>query len=102
MDLSAAHVLEEAGRRLRQRGGRLLLVGLLPDPLALLERTGVAAEIGQENIFPSRSGWFAAMDEALGEALAHDHHGSDCPLMEYIASRDADPVADTEIHREDP
>ena len=42
------------------------------------------------------------MDEALGEALAHDHHGSDCPLMEYIASRDADPVADTEIHREDP
>jgi SulP family sulfate permease len=101
MDLSAAHVLEEAGRRLRKRGGRLLLVGLLPDPLALLERTGVAAEIGQENIFPSRAGWFAAMDEALGEALAHDHHGSDCPLMEYIASRDAGPVADTEIHGED-
>jgi len=101
MDLSAAHVLEDAASRLRARGGRLLLVGLLPDPLALLERTGVAAEIGPENIFPSRSGWFAAMDEALAEGLAHDHHGSDCPLMEYIASRDADGVADLEIHRED-
>ena len=101
MDLSAAHVLEEAASRLRDRGGRLLLVGLLPDPLALLERTGVAAEIGEENIFPSRSGWFAAMDEALAEALAHDHHGNDCPLMEYIATRDAHLVADSEIHHEE-
>lgn len=101
MDLSAAHVLEEAARNLRERGGRLLLVGLLPDPLALLERTGISAEIGPENIFPSRSGWFAAMDEALAEALAHHHHGSDCPLMEYLATRDLGPIPEVEIHRED-
>lgn len=99
MDLSAAQVLEEGAERLRARGGRFMLVGLLPDPLALLERTGVADSIGRENIFPTQEGWFAAMDQALEEALEHDHHEADCPLIAYLDGRAGGPVpvADREV-----
>lgn len=100
MDLSAAQVLEDAAVRLRRQGGRLMLVGLLPDPLALLERTGVAESIGEENLFPTQAGWFAAMDQALAEALTHDHHESDCPLVAYLRGKGAVHVEDSEVHRD--
>jgi SulP family sulfate permease len=101
MDLSAAQVLEETAARLAARGGRLLLVGLLPDPMALLERTGIAASIGEENLFPTQLGWFVAMDQALAAALAHDDHEADCPLLAYLATREGYPIPDAEVQRDD-
>ncbi|MFP6665540.1 MAG: SulP family inorganic anion transporter [Deltaproteobacteria bacterium] len=101
LDLSAAQVLEETAVRLAARGGRLLLVGLLPDPMALLARTGIAAVIGEENIFPTQAGWFVAMDQALAVAMAHDDHEGGCPLLAYLATRDGRPIPDGEVHRDD-
>jgi SulP family sulfate permease len=62
LDYTTATVLEAAHRRLRGQNRHLLLVGLRPETMALLERVGVADAVGRERLYPTRPGWFAAMD----------------------------------------
>ncbi len=86
MDITTAGVLEATARRLEERGGRLLLVGMKENDVRLLERTGTAARIGRENLFPTEPGWFVAMERALRRAkeLAGDHTcGDSCPIAEW-------------------
>ena len=53
----------------------------------MLERTGAAERIGQDNLFPTEPGWFVAMGHAIERALelTGEHAcGSLCPLQRQI------------------
>jgi SulP family sulfate permease len=90
-DVTTAGVLESTAQKLAGEGRTLLLLGLRPATLALLEQTGAAERIGRENLFPAQAGWFTAMEAALRRALtlAGEHAcGKQCPLAEYVADQD--------------
>ncbi|MCS6925900.1 MAG: SulP family inorganic anion transporter [Candidatus Binatia bacterium] len=90
LDVTTVNVLEAAAEKLAREGRTLLLLGLRPPALRLLQRTGSAARIGKENVFPAQPGWFTAMEAALQRALAlvGPHScGTTCPLAEYMAAQ---------------
>lgn len=91
LDVTTASVLATTAERLAAERRTLLLVGLRPAERALLERTGLAARIGRENVFVRDRGEPSAMAPAIGRALerAGAHAcGARCPLAEYL-ERDA-------------
>jgi SulP family sulfate permease len=90
MDLTTASVLLAAARGMERRGQHLLLVGVLPRAMELLVRTGIADELGHEGLFPSQSGWFAAMDQGLRRAVELAETPVDCPMRAYLAQRALD------------
>ena len=61
-DTTGLDALESLHGALRRRGGRLILVDLNDQPASLLKRSGFAAILGRENIFPD-------MDSALAHAF---------------------------------
>jgi MFS superfamily sulfate permease-like transporter len=90
-DVTTASVLEEIGVRMTEAGKTLLLLGVRPATLQLLEQSGVAEWLGRANLFPTQTGWFTAMELALRRALAltEAHHcGEQCPLAEYVAAQE--------------
>ncbi|MCG8555837.1 MAG: hypothetical protein MJD61_11210 [Proteobacteria bacterium] len=57
--------------------------------MRVLERTGVAEQVGQDNLFPTASEWFAAMERAMSHALelAGEHACADpCPIAAHVAA----------------
>ena len=90
-DVTTASVLETIAQKLATEGRTLLLLGLRPPVLALLEQTGIAGRIGTDNLFPAQSGWFTAMEAALKRALlltgAHEC-GDHCPFAEYVEDQE--------------
>ena len=90
-DVTTASVLESAAQKFSSQGRTLMLLGLRPPTLALLEQTGIAERIGRANIFLAQAGWFTAMELALRRALtlAGEHAcGDHCPLAEYITDQE--------------
>lgn len=92
LDITIASLLEASQAQLAQNGKTLLVLGLRADAMQLFEKTGIAAHIGPENLFPAQSGWFTAMEAALRRALAlageHDC-GAACPFAAYLIAQDA-------------
>ena len=91
LDVTTASVLESTGSTLKKDGKTLLLLGMRPAALQLLEQTGIAERLGRDNLFPAQSGWFTAMEAALRRALelTGEHAcGQQCPLAEYMAAQD--------------
>lgn len=90
-DVTTASVLEAIAQKLATEGRTLLLLGLRPQVLALLEQTGIAARVGTDNLFPAQSGWFTAMEAALRRALlltgVHEC-GGHCPFAEYVEDQE--------------
>jgi len=82
LDLSVAEELIAIAQLLRSRGQHLLLVGMSPDVMEVVSRSGAGAVIGEANLFPTRREWFAALEAAKARAfeLCADGHASDCPL----------------------
>jgi SulP family sulfate permease len=70
-------VLDRYARALRAEGGKLVLVGASDTLLAQLERTGAAAALGRENVFPARSRYGEAFLAAF--AAAHAWFGAEQP-----------------------
>jgi SulP family sulfate permease len=62
------HLLEKYDRELRTRGGRLVLTGIGRELRAELERTGFAAELGNENLYDADEVLFAATTRAYERA----------------------------------
>ncbi|MGH9381629.1 MAG: sodium-independent anion transporter [Thermoanaerobaculia bacterium] len=52
IDATALHTFEEVVATTRRQGTLLLLSGLQPQPRAALERSGLLARIGTENVLP--------------------------------------------------
>ena len=65
VDTTGLDALESLHAALLRRGGRLVLADLNEQPASLLARSGFAATLGQENIFPSVD---AALDTIFREA----------------------------------
>ena len=92
VDATTASVLETVGSSLQRAGKTLLLIGMRPAAMQLLDDTGIAERLGRENLFSAQSGWFTAMESALRRALelAGEHScGSTCPFAEYLTAQDA-------------
>lgn len=68
LDITISTLLEATSNRLEASGRTLLLVGLRPDAMRILQRTGIAEKIGEERLFPTRQRWFGAMQDALQRA----------------------------------
>jgi len=62
--------LEGYTRQLHANGNRLMLVGVEPKLMTVLERSGLVAMIGQENVFPAEPAIFGAMEAAEAAAQA--------------------------------
>ena len=90
LDITTGDVLVRAAHRMQLSGRRLCLVGMRPPAMARLEHMGVAAAIGEAHLYPTRPGWFEAMDEAIGQSLAQldDHHCEQCVLEAYLKTRE--------------
>lgn len=82
LDLSVAEELIAVAELLRERGKHLVLVGMTPAMMEVLQRSGADAVIGEANLFPTRRRWFEALRAAIQRALelAADRHAADCPL----------------------
>lgn len=82
MDATIAAVLRSAALELRAGGRHLILAGVRPDVLDVLERAGVTQAVGTDNLFPSQRKWFGSMNAAIQRALAlSEAHAPECPLV---------------------
>jgi SulP family sulfate permease len=77
LDLTTASVLADTEQRLQAEGRSLLL-----------EDMGMDTVFG-EDLFPTKPGWFVAMNEAIEEAIGRvgDCGDHDCPLAAYVSHR---------------
>jgi SulP family sulfate permease len=82
LDLSVAEELIAIAELLRSRGQQLVLVGMTPDLMEVLVRSGADRVIGEANLFPTRRRWFEALTAAIARAfeLTEGAHTSNCPL----------------------
>ena len=87
MDLTTATVFAAISEGLAAQGRHLVLVGMRPDAMGVLERSGAAERIGRDNLFPTRDGWFEAMDAGVRRALVLAEAPDDSPLRTYLALR---------------
>jgi SulP family sulfate permease len=91
IDYTTSSVLKHAHGVLEAQGRTLMLVGLQPDAVRHLERTGVAEAFQREELYPAEPGWFGAMNHGLEHALellqtrhAEQHACARCPLARYV------------------
>jgi len=89
LDFTTAQVLVAIAQQLKKRGAGLFLVGMRPEAMEVLRRAEATEQIGADRVFPTRPGWFDAMDAALEAALDHSNAPDDSPLRRYLALRDA-------------
>ncbi len=82
LDATTLQVLESTSSRLRETGRALMLVGLRPEEMAVLKRTGAVERLGAERLFPTQETWFLAMEQALVQARSglRGHPCKVCPL----------------------
>jgi sulfate permease, SulP family len=91
LDVTTASTLAAIAQQLASEEKTLILLGLRRPALTLLAHTGVADQIGQENLFPAQVGWFTAMEAALRRALlltGRHGCGQRCPLAAYVTAQD--------------
>jgi SulP family sulfate permease len=89
LDVTTGDVLVRAAARMAGQGRSLLLVGMRPRAMERLEDMGVIDAIGADHMFPTRPGWFEAMDDALRQGIdqLEEHRCEQCPLEEYLKTR---------------
>jgi SulP family sulfate permease len=89
MDSTTAAVIASVAAKLAAEGRHLVLAGLRPEHVALLERTGVARLLGDDHLFPTRKTWFAAMHDALAQAVAYaeQHDGAEVERLRRCLRR---------------
>ena len=91
LDFTSAGVLEATAASMTARGQHLLLVGMTPAMMTVLERSGVANAIGGDNLFPTRERWFSALDAARARAVSLCGRDCEtCPLAHVRFAATAD------------
>lgn len=94
IDVSTIAVLEEAASGMNADGRHLFVVGIPPQEIVLLDRTGATQKIGADHVFPKTLRWFQAADAALVEALGivGEHECAEgCPIRRHLSVRDITP-----------
>lgn len=84
LDVTVAEAFASLAAGMRERGQHLLLAGMNADMMRVLERSGAAKVIGAEQLFPTQTKWFAALEAAKQRALVlvGDAHDEDCGLAQ--------------------
>jgi SulP family sulfate permease len=86
LDVSTATVLSDAAQHMRSLDKTLILTGINPLQSKRVERSGAAAIIGSEQLFPHLPKWFGAMHASIRHALSIT--GESSPVMEeYLAKQ---------------
>jgi SulP family sulfate permease len=81
LDATTAAILADTAALLRAKDRHLVLCGMTPEVMAVLERSGAAEVIGPDNLFPTRQLWFSALAAATRRAVElSEHDDEDCPL----------------------
>ncbi|MCB9674415.1 MAG: SulP family inorganic anion transporter [Alphaproteobacteria bacterium] len=83
LDFTTAGVLLAARERLRVSGRHLILAGMKPETMHVFEHVGITEAFG-DDLFPTESTWFAAMNRAIKRGLELTGVCEDCPLAHYI------------------
>ena len=92
LDVTTADVFGAMATLLSSQDRHLILVGMTPEMMKVLERSGAAASIGAENLFPTRQRWFSALDAARQRAVALCNHECDsCPFSRVRFTAMAEP-----------
>lgn len=90
-DFTVMDVLADARDAMEDEGRHLLLVGMRPRLMDRLEKIGITEDFGDDHIYPTRPGWFTAMNEATAYALDLvgdcPHHCEDCVVARYVGHR---------------
>jgi SulP family sulfate permease len=89
LDLTTARVLVTIADQLAKRNAELFLVGMRPSAMKVLEGSDVIDQIGEDHVFPTRPGWFHALDAGLAAALEMAKAPAESPLRRYLALRAA-------------
>ena len=87
LDVTTAQVIGSLARQLEAQGCHLVLVGLRPRAMRVLENTGIAAQIGPDNLFPTRRDWFHATHSGEARALELTQAPASSPLRRYVQLR---------------
>ncbi len=90
LDITAVDALEAAADRLEASGRELFIVGVRPDALSLLERSGARARVGSDHVIATNLTFFEAAETAMRAALESvgEHPcGDDCPLQRRLDRR---------------
>jgi SulP family sulfate permease len=88
IDQTAAELLSAVGTRLAGEGRHLLLVGMRERPMSFLRAAGVDTALGEGNLFPKQTAWFAAMDSALERAAELIAADGGCDVLNgYLAKK---------------
>jgi hypothetical protein len=59
----------------------MLLVGMTPEMMDVLDASGASESIGRDNLYPTRQKWFSALDSARDRAVRLCGEGCDtCPF----------------------
>lgn len=87
LDATSAEVFATIAEQLKESDRQLVLVGMRDDTMAVLDRTGVSERIGRSHLFPTKPGWFQAMDAGVQHALKLADAPQDSPLRAYLDRR---------------
>ena len=87
LDFTAAQALQGIGERLSSEGRHLVLVGMRPDAMKVLEGADVVDALGDDHVFPTHDRWFGAMEEAMQAAVVLADAEGDCPIRRYVRGR---------------
>ena len=83
IDATTATVFSDLATSMRNGGRRLVLVGMAPEDMDVLERSGAARAVGEDCLFPTRDEWFSALRASLQRAASLCGQGCEkCPLMQ--------------------
>jgi sulfate permease, SulP family len=85
LDGTTAAVFESVARTMREQGRTLFLVGLGPEMMEVMDRSGASLVVGPENLFPRRKQWFGALDAARERAVRVC--GGECETCPFATAR---------------
>lgn len=86
LDATTAAVLENLAAQLAREGRHLILVGIAPGDLRVLQRSGATDAFGRDCLFPSRPNRFLATQAGLARARQLcDTPCENCPLAQVAA-----------------
>lgn len=92
LDVTTATVLGDVAQSLQAQGRRLILVGLTPAAMRVLERSGIADTIGRRWLFPTKAVWFSALQDAVHVATQLCDGGCErCPFADAETMVRGDP-----------
>src|SRR5690606_21095665 len=90
IDTTVLDVLEDFVEDMRRRNGHVILCGVRPELMTILNRYGLVGLIGRENVFPAGDNVFSSAKAALARAREVVARSIDLtPIQEELSREEA-------------